>query len=99
MKYRLSKEAVKDLENIWLHTFENWSVEQADRYLNLIFDEIKFVSENPLFGTNYDHIREGYFRTRVNSHFVFYKLSTKGELIDVIRVLHQQVDIDERLLE
>lgn len=30
MKYKISKEALKDLENIWLYTFETWSVKQAD---------------------------------------------------------------------
>jgi toxin ParE1/3/4 len=32
MKYRISKEALNDLEKLWLYTFETWSLEQADRY-------------------------------------------------------------------
>ncbi len=28
--YRLSLRAQSDLEDIWLYTFENWSLEQAD---------------------------------------------------------------------
>jgi toxin ParE1/3/4 len=40
MKYVISIEASKDLENIWLYTFENWSQEQADRYFNHNIDEI-----------------------------------------------------------
>jgi len=42
MGYRISVKAREDLENIWRYTFENWSQEQADRYLNLIFDEIEY---------------------------------------------------------
>ena len=38
MIYKISKEASNDLEKIWLYTIETWSAEQADRYLNLIFD-------------------------------------------------------------
>jgi toxin ParE1/3/4 len=38
MIQQISKEAEKDLEKIWLHTQENWSVEQADRYLDLLFE-------------------------------------------------------------
>jgi toxin ParE1/3/4 len=40
MKIKISKEANEDIEKIWLYTFENWSIEQADRYYNLIMDEM-----------------------------------------------------------
>ena len=30
--YRLAPAAATDLEDIWLYTARNWSVEQADRY-------------------------------------------------------------------
>ena len=65
MKYIISKEALKDLEILWLYTFETWSIEQADRYLNLIMDEIEYITLNPKSGKDYSHIRKGYFRTRV----------------------------------
>jgi toxin ParE1/3/4 len=32
MKIAISEQALKDIENIWLYTLENWSAEQADRY-------------------------------------------------------------------
>jgi toxin ParE1/3/4 len=35
MKYKISREANLDLENIWLYTFENWSKVQADRYIEI----------------------------------------------------------------
>jgi plasmid stabilization system protein ParE len=40
MIYKLSREAVSALEEIWLYTVENWFVAQADRYLNLIFTRL-----------------------------------------------------------
>ena len=46
MKYKISIEAQKDIENIWLYTFETWSVEQADRYYNLILDEKNWRGQN-----------------------------------------------------
>jgi toxin ParE1/3/4 len=45
MRFVISKEAKIDLENIWLYTFENWSQAQADRYVNLIFEEIELISD------------------------------------------------------
>ena len=50
MGYKLSVKASNDIENIWLYTFEKWSLEQADRYINLIIDEIEYLSYNPNSG-------------------------------------------------
>lgn len=97
MKYKLSKEAVRDLEQIWLYTFENWSREQADRYYHLVLDEIEYIAERPGAGKDQGHIREGYFRTRVKSHYIFYRMNSKENLLEIIRILHQRMDIEARL--
>jgi len=34
--YRLAPTAATDLEDIWLYTARNWSVEQADRYTDAL---------------------------------------------------------------
>jgi toxin ParE1/3/4 len=99
MKYTLSKKAANDLEQIWLYTFENWSKEQADRYLNLIFDEIEYVAEKPNAGKDISHVREGYKSAKVKSHIIFYKTSSIAAGIEVIRILHQRMDIDALLVE
>jgi toxin ParE1/3/4 len=87
-RFKLTNEAVKDLEEIWIYTYQNWSVEQADRYYNLIIDEIEFLSSNPLSGRSMDYIKEGYRVSKVKSHLVFYKIIT-NEAIEIIRILHQ----------
>ncbi len=94
---KISNEAQNDLENIWLYTFENWSAEQADRYYNLILDEIEYLAKNPKDGKNYSHVRKDYFLSKVKSHLIFYKINKKENLIEIIRVLHQQMDIKNRL--
>ena len=48
MNYRFSKLAIKDLNDIWLYTFQNWSKIQADRYYSLIIEEVEFIAKNPL---------------------------------------------------
>lgn len=97
MKYKISTEAQNDLENIWFYTFETWSAEQANRYYNLILDEIEYLAENPNSGKDYSHIRKGYLRSKVKSHFIFYKINKKEGVIEIIRILHQQMDIEGRL--
>lgn len=99
MKFKVSNEAQNDLENIWLYTFETWSIEQADRYYNLILDEIEFIAENPHSGKDHSHVRKGYLRSKVKSHFIFYKINQKEESVEITRILHQQMDIENRLNE
>lgn len=94
MNYKLSKLAESDLEKIWLYTFEEWSLEQADYYFDLILDEIEYISNNPKSGKDYNDIIKGYFCSRVKSHFIFYKINWKEETVEIIRILNQQMDID-----
>lgn len=97
MKYYLSKEAQEDLENIWLYTLEHWSVEQADRYLNIIMDEIEHVSANPSIGKDYGRLRKGYYRVLIKSHIIFYRNKKSESAIEIIRILHQKMDIESHL--
>lgn len=97
MNYNLSNEASSDLEEIWLYTLGNWSIEQADRYLNLILDKIEYLCKKPKTGSDYGAFRKGYFRSKVKSHFIFYKINTKQNKLEIIRVLHEIMDIDSQL--
>jgi len=96
MNYKLSKEAQNDLEHIWLYTLENWSIDQADRYLNLLIDEMEYLCLKPNSGFNFDHIRIGYWRTKVKSHFIFYRINQTNQL-EIIRVLHERMDVENQL--
>ena len=99
MNYKISRQAEIDLENIWLYTFEEWSLEQADYYYDLIMDEIEYISINPKSGKDYNEVRKGYFRSRVKSHFIFYKVNLKEQKVEIIRILHQQMDIESHITE
>ena len=62
-------------------------------------DEIEYLAENPESGKDYSKIRKGYFRSQIKSHLVFYKINTKKKEIEIIRILHQRMDIETRLSE
>ena len=55
-KYRISEAALQDIRNIWTYTARTWSVKQAERYYNLLMDEIEYLSGNFESGKNMDHI-------------------------------------------
>ncbi|NJK86461.1 MAG: type II toxin-antitoxin system RelE/ParE family toxin [Bacteroidales bacterium] len=95
-KYRISEKAISDLEKIWLYTFNKWSREQADRYHNLIVDEIEYIVENFEFCRKMDYVRAGYRMSKVKSHLIFFK-KAEDNIIEIIRILHQNMDIENRL--
>lgn len=99
MSYKISIKAAEDIENIWLYTLENWSLEQADRYVNLIFDEIEFLANHPGSGKDFSHIRINYRYSKVKSHIIFFRTTTKQDEIEVIRILHQRMDLEAHLKE
>ncbi len=96
--YRLSNKAVADLEEIWLYTYENWSTEQADRYYRLLIAEIEYICDHADAGKPMDHIRKGYRASKVKSHFIFYRMADEG-IIEVIRILHERMDVENRMKE
>lgn len=95
-KYRISKQAIDDLNDIWVYTFRNWSKAQADRYYDLIIEEIEFIADNYLIGKSAEQTRKNYRVTSVKSHLIFYR-KVENEIVEIIRVLHQKMDIKKRL--
>ena len=89
LPYAISKKAVADLEEIWLYTVEKWSMNQADRYYNLIFDEIRFICKNVTAGKSMEHVRKGYRASKVKSHLIFYRI--QNSIVEVIRILHERM--------
>ena len=97
-QYVISEKAVEDINNIWIYTAENWSVAQADRYYNLIYDEIEFIANNFDMARDFGKIRKSYKCSKVKSHLIFFKKDKMNE-IEVVRVLHEKMDIEIRLIE
>ena len=91
----ITKMAVSDLAEIWLYTVEKWSVEQADRHYNLIFEEINYICKNTNTGKSMEHVRKGYRASKVKSHLIFYRVL--NDTVEVIRILHERMDTENIL--
>lgn len=63
--------------------------EQAQEYLR----ELQRAAANPRIGGACDEIRPGYLKLGAGSHTLFYRVTAEG-VIDVVRVLHQRMDVD-----
>jgi toxin ParE1/3/4 len=51
---------------------------------------------SPATGRAINDIRDGYFKLSVGSHFLCYRLTDTG-VLEVVRILHQRMDIAGRL--
>jgi toxin ParE1/3/4 len=94
--YIISAKALEDINSIWIYTAENWSIEQADRYYNLIIDEIEYIAQHFEMARDFGSIRKAYRFSKVKSHIIFFKKNKNNE-IEVIRVLHEKMNIENRL--
>ncbi|MCJ2115616.1 type II toxin-antitoxin system RelE/ParE family toxin [Methylobacterium sp. J-001] len=83
-----------DLDEIWRYTFGRWSPDQADRYHQEIVGTAGALAAGAKVGRAVE-IRAGYLRYAVGSPLIFYRQTEAG--IDVIRVLHQRMDVPSRL--
>ena len=89
--YSIRALARTDLEEIWLFTFEEWGLEQADKYLNLLFSRFEWLSKNPYTGKDREDIKNGYYFFPEGMHLVFYTMTEYG--IDIIGIPHQNMDV------
>jgi toxin ParE1/3/4 len=95
-QYRISHEAIKDLNKIWFYTLNKWSKEQADRYYDLIIEEIEFIANNFMTGKSAEQTRKNYRVTKIKSHLIFYR-KAENDIVEIVRILHQLMDIKKRL--
>jgi toxin ParE1/3/4 len=95
-RFAVSPAARSDIRKIWDYTAENWSVRQADRYVTLIEDAFQRIAAGNVRGRSADEFRRGYLRLSIESHFIFYQLHASVD-IKIMRVLHQRMNLPERL--
>ena len=62
---------------------------------SLIFDEIEYISNKSQLGMSYEHIRKNYRASKTKSHLIFYRVENNN--IEIIRILHQRIDLKKRL--
>lgn len=94
--YRIAAKAKSDLRSIWNYTYDNWSEEQADKYLGELMEEFEIIVQYPERGKVFDEVRNGFYGVKKNRHIIFYRLLSTKE-IEIIRVLHERMDIASRL--
>ena len=97
-KYVLTNKAVEDLSAIWEYTCKAWSERGADKYYELLTGSFEELTQNPDLGKSYAEINEDIMGFRIGKHIIFYRVIQSGDL-EIIRILHQRMDLKSRLEE
>lgn len=97
LRLTVTPKAESDLTGIWIYTCEEWGFDQADRYLDQLEAGMNQLINHPSLGTNYTYVLPGYRKLQVGHHAVFYQVLEPDVL--VVRVLHEDMDAPQRLLE
>ena len=90
--YTLTKKAVEDLTEIWNYTFDTWSEQQADVYYKLLIKACSVVAKNPKLGKYYNEIYPNLMGKKASKHIIFY-LVQENKSIEVVRILHESMDL------
>jgi toxin ParE1/3/4 len=94
-EYRLTPAAERDLETIWIHTFQQWGVEQADRYTDILITTFIELAPSPRTAPACDQIRPGYRRRSIERHMIYFRIAAYG--VAIIRILHDRMDAPRHL--
>jgi toxin ParE1/3/4 len=97
-KVILRQEAINDQNNIWDYTFEKWSEKQADNYYAIIKMSCNGIGENPDIGKVYEGIGRNLLGLKSEKLIIFYQQIT-SDIIEIIRILHERMDLKNRLTE
>ncbi len=94
-RYRVSLRAKEDLWQIGLYTQSEWGKVQRRKYLSGLDSKFSFLAGNPLITPE----RQEFFPVvRIHqheSHLIIYVIDDLG--ITILRVLHQNADINRHL--
>lgn len=91
--FSLTEKAKNDLKDIARFTQKRWGREQRNKYLTLLDRSYHQLAENPSIGRDCSEIKAGYKKFPTGSHVIYYR-SKSTSLIEVVRVLHESMDVE-----
>lgn len=98
IRINFQQEALNDLNDIWEYTYKQRSEKQADKYYATIKLAWKGIVEDPAVEREYHNIVSGLLGLKSGKHIVCYNTSLQNE-VEIIRILHERMDLKNRLSE
>ena len=94
----LRQEAIDNLNSVWDHTQKKWSEKQADKYYAILKLACKGIGENPDIGNAYNEISRNLLGFKSGKHIIFYQ-QLSNDSVEIIRILHERMDLENRITE
>lgn len=91
-----SPKAARDIDEIWDYSAQRCDINQAELYIGTIRETCEALGRGDRLGQDASATRAGYRKLRCGSHIIFYRLISE-EVIEIIRILHQQMDFARHL--
>lgn len=93
---RFSPAAISYLGRISDCTLERWGAGQAEFYVREIHECCGRLANGTLPGVDASDIRDDYSKQFTGRHVIYFR-RTAEDTIDVVRILHQAMDVTTRL--
>jgi plasmid stabilization system protein ParE len=95
VSYDLTPEAEEDLKDIIRYTIEQWGLEQAQRYADLLEIGCQKIADETVISRTFSQKYPDVFVAKCEHHFIFYLRRSPRPLI--IAFLHERMDLVNRL--
>lgn len=90
-RYRLSQQAEKDLEDIWIYLAQQDEI-GADRQVARLLDRFPMLAQFPNMGLQRNELLTGLRSFPIKPYIIFYIILP--ERVEIVRILHQSRDIE-----
>lgn len=95
LEYELSRAADRDLDDIYIYTFREFGVLQADVYFESLEACLTRLAENPLLGVDASNVRAGYRRFVHQRHTLYYRKIRTG--VRIVRILGPGMSVERSI--
>ena len=99
MQHKIYSAGRRRIIEIWLYTDKTWGEKQADKYIRGLNKAIDNAGRKKFLWRKLEHEDlKGIYFVRYEHHYIFFRELSK-ETLGVINVLHESMDIPNRLKE
>ena len=95
VKIRFSRIALADVEEIYSYTRRQWGDDQADRYVDEIWETLEKIGANPERWRLREELHPGCRICFAGRHAILYRIHE--ERVEIARVLHGAMDLKQHI--
>ncbi len=97
MKISFTRRARRDLDEILAYTEERWGQQQRYDYQDRVRKRLDSLLANPDLGVSVEDFSSSLRGLHIEKHVAYYRVS--GDVIEIVRVLHERADAAQQFGE